>query len=213
MRPQSIRPPHPMIWCAPGNIGSTPIYLECMCLLLWGGQKVGVEAILWSSNSNDSTDLPPPRHFSDVPSPKIAPLSRLLLPQQSPLVDSCLGRVAQRSRASCLSLYAHHHPIIIIIKALSSSLSSTIVINDITTVVILDIIVATSIKVLVDIVSIIILAVRLPFPLSLCCHWWWCQYHLGCCCCRWCSTCCAWQVCLRIHRACWTLLCPFHGIS
>ena len=177
MRPQSIRPPHPMIWCDPGNIGSTPIYLECMCLLLWGGQKVGVEAILWSSNSNDSTDLPPPRPFSDVPSPKIAPLSRLLLPQQSPLVDCCLGQVAQRSRASCLSLYAHHHPIIIIIKALSSSSlsSSIIVVNDITTtVVILDIVVATSIKVLVDIVidiiSVVILAVGLPFLLSLCCR-------------------------------------------
>ena len=145
-------------------------------MLLWGGRNVGVEAILWSSNYNDSsTNLPPPRPSSDVPSPKIAPLSHLLLPQQSPLVDCCLGRAAQRSRASCLPLYAHHHHIIIIIKALSSSSSSSIiVVNDITTVVILDIVVATSIEVLVDIVidivSVVILAVGLPFPSSLCCR-------------------------------------------
>ena len=29
-RPLSIRPPHPMIGHALGNIGNTPIYLECM---------------------------------------------------------------------------------------------------------------------------------------------------------------------------------------
>jgi hypothetical protein len=142
--------------------------------MLWGGLKVGVEAILWGSNSNDSTDLPPPpRPFSDVPSPKIAPLFRLLLPQLSPLVDCCLGRVTQCSRASCLSLYAHHHPIIIIKEALSSS-SSINVVNDITVVVILDIVVATSIEVLVGIVvdsiSVVILAVGLTFPSSLCCR-------------------------------------------
>jgi hypothetical protein len=82
--------------------------------------------------------------------------------------------VTQCSRASCLSLYAHDHPILIIIKESSSSSSSINVVNDITAVVILDIVVATSIEVLVgigvDIISVVILAVGLRFPSSLCCR-------------------------------------------
>jgi len=74
-----------MIGLAPGNIDSTHIYLECMhntfpvLLLLWGGRKVGVEAIPWSYNV--STKSPRPSPLSVVPSPEIAPLSLLLLPQ------------------------------------------------------------------------------------------------------------------------------------
>ena len=45
--------------------------------LLWGGRKVDFELIEWRSNV--STQSLPLRPFSIVPSPKIVPLTRLLL--------------------------------------------------------------------------------------------------------------------------------------
>ncbi len=78
--------------------------------------------LIWNQLSGDqliSTQSIPPRPVSEVLSPQIAPLSCLLLPKLSTLVDWCLGWVAQHLQAFFMLLAAHCHHIVVI--PLSSS--------------------------------------------------------------------------------------------
>ncbi len=67
--------------------------------------------------SNQST---PHRLFSEVLSPQIAPLSCLLLPKLSTLVDCCLGLVVQHLQAFCMLLATHCHHINVVPLSLSN---------------------------------------------------------------------------------------------
>ncbi len=58
--------------------------------------------------------------WSEVLSPQISPLSCLLLPKLSTLVDCCLQWVAQHLQAFCMSLAAHRHHIVIVPSLLSN---------------------------------------------------------------------------------------------
>jgi hypothetical protein len=78
-------------------------------LPLWGGRKVDLESIEWRSISTQSI---PPRLISEFLFPQIAPLSRLILPKLSTLVDCCLGWMAQHLQAFCMLLATHHHHIV-----------------------------------------------------------------------------------------------------
>jgi hypothetical protein len=80
-------------------------------LLLWGGRKVDLESIEWKSISTQSI---PPRLISEFLSPLIAPLSRLILPKLSALVDCCLGWMALHLQAFCMLLATHRHHIVAI---------------------------------------------------------------------------------------------------
>jgi hypothetical protein len=88
-----------------------------MRLLLWGGRKVDLELIVWRSISTQSI---PPQLISEFLSPQIAPLSCLILPKLSTLVDFCFGWVAQHLQAFCMSLAAHRHHIVVIPSLLSN---------------------------------------------------------------------------------------------
>ncbi len=68
-----------------------------------------MESIEWRSISTQSI---PPRLISEFLSPQIAPLSRLILPKLSTLVDCCLGWMAQHLQAFCMSLATHRHHIV-----------------------------------------------------------------------------------------------------
>ncbi len=73
--------------------------------------------LIWNQLSGDqliSTQSILPRLFSEVLSPQTAPLSCLLLPKLSTLVDCCLGWVVQHLQAFCMLLTAHHHHIVVI---------------------------------------------------------------------------------------------------
>ncbi len=61
-----------------------------------------------------STQSIPPRLLSEVLFPQIAPLSRLLLPKLSTLVDCCLRWVVQHLQAFCKLLATHHHHIVVV---------------------------------------------------------------------------------------------------
>ncbi len=80
-----------------------------MRLPLWGGQKVDLEPIEWRSISTQSI---PPLLTSEFLSPQIAPLSHLIFPKLSTLVDCCLGWMAQHLQAFCISLATHCHHIV-----------------------------------------------------------------------------------------------------
>ncbi len=67
-----------------------------------------------------STQSIPPRLLSEVISPKIAPLSRLLLPELSTLVDCCLRWMAQHLQAICKLLATHRHHIVVVPLLLSN---------------------------------------------------------------------------------------------
>ncbi len=67
-----------------------------------------------------STQSIPPRLLSEVLSPQIAPLSCLLLPKLSTLVDCCLRWVAQHLQAFCKLLATHHHHIVVVPLSLSN---------------------------------------------------------------------------------------------
>jgi hypothetical protein len=88
-----------------------------MRLPLWGRWKVDLKLIVWRSISTQSV---PPRLISEFPSPQIAPLSHLILPKLSTLVDCCFGWMVQHLQAFCMSLATHLHHI----AAVSSSLSN-----------------------------------------------------------------------------------------
>jgi hypothetical protein len=60
------------------------------------------------------------RLLSEVLSPQITPLSHLLLPKLSTLVDCCLRWVAQHLQAFCKFLATHCHHIVVIPLSLSN---------------------------------------------------------------------------------------------
>ncbi len=104
-----------------------------MRLPIWGGWKVDLKSIEWRSielHSINSTSA-----LSEVLSPQIAPLSCLLLPKLSTLVDCCLQWVVQHLQAFCMLLAAHRHHIVVVpssssnrrrpIAVLKTPLSST----------------------------------------------------------------------------------------
>jgi hypothetical protein len=73
---------------------------------------VDLKSIEWRSidlHSINSTSV-----WSEVLSPQIAPLSHLLLPKLSTLVDCCLQWVAQHLQAFCMLLAAHCHHIVVV---------------------------------------------------------------------------------------------------
>jgi hypothetical protein len=80
-----------------------------MCLPLWGGRKVDLESIVWRLISTQSI---PPRLISELLSPQIAPLSRLILSKLSTLVNCCFGWMAQHLQAFCMLLATHLHHIV-----------------------------------------------------------------------------------------------------
>ncbi len=80
-----------------------------MHLPLWGGWKVDLESIEWRSISTQSI---PPQLISEFLSPQLAPLSCLILPKLSTLVDCCLGWMLQHLQAFCMSLATHRHHIV-----------------------------------------------------------------------------------------------------
>ncbi len=86
------------------------IRFPCVC-------RSGVgKRTIWNWLSGDqliSTQSIPPQLVSEVLSPQIAPLSCLLLPQLSTLVDCYLGWVAQHLQAFCM-LDAHRHHIVVV---------------------------------------------------------------------------------------------------
>ncbi len=78
--------------------------------------------LIWNWLRGDqliSTESIPPRLFSEVLSPQIAPISCLHLPKLSTLVDCCLGWVAQHLQVFCMLLATHCHHIVVV--PLSSS--------------------------------------------------------------------------------------------
>ena len=97
------------------------------------------------------------------PSPQITPLSPVLLPKLSPLLDYCLGWAAQSSRASCLSLSTHQHPIIAIKSSTSKHRHGHHhIVDDVDAIIILDTAVVTSAVILITItfdnISIVIVS-------------------------------------------------------
>ncbi len=88
-----------------------------MRLPLWGGGKVDLESIVWRSISTQSI---PPQLISEFLSPQIAPLSCLILPKLSTLVDCCFGWMAQHLQAFCMLLATHLHHIVAV-PSLSSN--------------------------------------------------------------------------------------------
>ena len=79
--------------------------------------------LIWNQLSEDqliSTQSIPPRLFFEVLSPQIAPLSCLLLPKLSTLVDCCLRWVAQHLQAFCKLLAIHCHHIVVVPLSLSN---------------------------------------------------------------------------------------------
>ncbi len=88
-----------------------------MHLLLWGGWNVDSELIEWRSISTQSI---PPQLISEFLSPQIAPLSCLILPKLSTLVDCCLGWMVQHLQALCMLLATHCHHIVAV-PSLSSN--------------------------------------------------------------------------------------------
>jgi hypothetical protein len=89
-----------------------------MGLPVWGGWKVDLKLIEWRSMDLHSINSTSAR--SEVLSPQIAPLSCLLLPKLSTLVDCCLQWVAQHLYAFCMSLAAHRHHIVFVPLLLSN---------------------------------------------------------------------------------------------
>jgi hypothetical protein len=75
-----------------------------------------LESIEWRI----STKSIPPRLISEFLSPQIAPLSRLILPKLSTLVDCCFGWMAQHLQAFCMSLAIHRHHIVAVPSSLSN---------------------------------------------------------------------------------------------
>ncbi len=88
-----------------------------MRLPLWGGQKVDLKLIVWRSISTQSI---PPRLISEFLSPQIAPLTCLILPKLSTLVDCCFGWMAQNLQAFCMLLATHLHHIVAVPSLLSN---------------------------------------------------------------------------------------------
>jgi hypothetical protein len=88
-----------------------------MRLPLWGGRKVDLESIVWRSISTQSIT---PRLISEFRSPQLTPLSRLILPKLSTLVDCCFGWMAQHLQAFCMSLATHLHHIVAVPSSLSN---------------------------------------------------------------------------------------------
>jgi hypothetical protein len=86
-------------------------------LPLCGGRKVDSESIEGRSISTQSI---PPRLISEFLSPQIAPLSRLILPKLSTLVDCCLGWMAQHLQPFCMWLATHRHHIVAVPPSLSN---------------------------------------------------------------------------------------------
>ncbi len=73
--------------------------------------------LIWNQLIGDqliSTQSIPSQLFSEVLSLQITPLSCLLLPKLSTLVDCCLGWVVQHLQAFCMLLAAHCHHIVVI---------------------------------------------------------------------------------------------------
>ncbi len=67
-----------------------------------------------------STQSIPPRLISEFLSPQIAPLSRLILPKLSTLVDCCLGWMAQHLQQICMWLATHRHHMVAVPSSLSN---------------------------------------------------------------------------------------------
>jgi hypothetical protein len=76
-----------------------------------------------------STQSIPPRLLSEVLSPQIAPLSCLLLPKLSTLVDCCLRWVAQHLQAFCKSLATHCHHIVVVPSLLANCCPQSAAVN------------------------------------------------------------------------------------
>ncbi len=89
----------------------------CVCCSGVGGR------LIWNQLSGDqliSTQSIPPQLISGVLFPQIAPLSHLLLPKLSTLVDCCLGLEAQHLQAFCMLLATHCHHIVVVPLLLSN---------------------------------------------------------------------------------------------
>jgi hypothetical protein len=79
----------------------------CVCRSGVGGR------LIWNRLSGDQSLLNQFHlDFSEFLSPQIAPLSCLILPKLSTLVDCCLGWMAQHLQAFCMLLATHRHHIV-----------------------------------------------------------------------------------------------------